>query len=70
MDKEIRFVNKVINALTWLIIGMTFMSRMYCINLGITSGPLFIGWSTVAVVFGGLAGVHLIRWFDPSFKEQ
>jgi hypothetical protein len=49
---------------------MTVMSRIYCINLGITSGPMFIGWDTLAVVLGGLAGLHTIIWFDPAFKEQ
>jgi hypothetical protein len=34
----VRGVRRVIDALTWFIIGMVFMSRMYCINLGITSG--------------------------------
>lgn len=70
MNKELRIVRSVINAVTWLLVGMTFMSRMYCINLGITSGPMYIGWDTVAVVLGGLAGIHAIMWFDPSFKEQ
>jgi hypothetical protein len=70
MDKELRFFRGVINAFTWFIVGMTFMSRMYCINLGITSGPMYIGWSTVAVVLGGMTGIHLLMWLDPSFKER
>jgi hypothetical protein len=70
MNKELRIVRSVINAVTWLLVGMTLMSRMYCINLGITSGPMFIGWSTVAVVLGGMAGIHLVMWLDPSFKED
>jgi len=70
MDKEIRFFRGVINALTWLIVGMTFMARMYCINLGITSGPMYIGWDTVTIVVCGLLALKAILWFDPSFKEQ
>ena len=70
MDKELRFFRGVINALTWLMVGMTFMARMYCINLGITSGPQYIGWDTVAVVLGGLAGIHLLMWIDPAFRER
>ena len=70
MNKELRIARGVINAITWFLVGMTVMSRIYCINLGITSGPMFIGWDTLAVVLGGLAGLHTIMWFDPSFKEQ
>ena len=70
MNKELRIFRGVINALTWMLIGMTFMSRLYCSNLGITSGPHYIGWDTVAFIVGGLAAVHLLMWFDPSFKEQ
>lgn len=70
MNKELRFFRGVINAITWLIAGMALMSRMYCINLGITSGPMYIGWDTVAVVFGGLAGMHLLMLIDPAFKER
>jgi len=70
MNKELRIARGVINAITWFLVGMTVMSRIYCINLGITSGPMFIGWSTVAVVLGSMAGLHIIMWFDPSFKEQ
>ncbi len=70
MDKELRFFRGVINALTWLIVGMTFSSLLYCISMGITSGPHYVGWDTVAFIVGGLAAVHLLMWFDPSFKEQ
>ena len=67
---ELRIVKGIVNALTWFIIGMTFMARMYCINLGITSGPSFIGWDTVAFVVGGILAIQALMWFDPSFKEQ
>ena len=70
MNKELHFFRGAINALTWLIVGMALMARAYCSNLGITSGPQFIGWDAVAVVLGGLAAIHLVMWFDPSFKEQ
>ena len=67
---EVRIFNKIINALTWLIVGMTFASWLYCNKLGITSGPMYIGTDTVWIVVGGLAGINLFRWFDPSFREQ
>ena len=66
---EVRIVKGIVNALSMFIFGMALMGRMYCINLGITSGPMYIGWDTVAVVLGGLAGIHAIMWFDPSFAE-
>ena len=62
MDK---FFIRVLHAITWLIIGMVFMARFYCNSLNITSGPLYIGWDTVAVTLGGLAGMHLLLWIDP-----
>jgi hypothetical protein len=66
---EVRLVKGFVNALAWFIIGMTFMSRMYCINLDITSGPMYIGWDTVTIVVCGLLALKAILWFDPSFKE-
>jgi hypothetical protein len=66
----VRGVRGVINALTWFIIGMVFMSRMYCINLGITSGVNYIGWDTVVFTVGGLLMVQIMLWFDPSFKDD
>ena len=62
MDK---FFIRVLHATTWFIVGMVFMARFYCNSLGITSGPLYIGWDTVAVALGGLAGMHLLLWIDP-----
>lgn len=70
MNKELRIFRGVINALTWMIVGMTLMSRFYCISMDITSGFNYIGWDTVAIILGGLTAVHLLMWFDPSFKEQ
>jgi len=70
MDKETRFFRGVINALTWLIVGMTFSSWLYCNKLGITSGSMYIGTDTVLVVLGGLAGIHLLKWIDPAFRER
>jgi len=66
---EVRVVKAFIHAMVWMLVGMTLMARMYCINLGITSGPMYIGWDTVAVVFGGLLALRLMLWFDPSFKQ-
>ena len=62
-------VRNVINALTWFMLGMLFMARFYCHNLGITSGTMYIGWDTVVFTLGGLGAIHLLMWFDPSFKE-
>jgi len=67
---EVRIVKGIVNALSMFIIGMVFMSRLYCINLGITSGPMFIGWDTVAFVILGLLAIQGVVWFDPSFKEE
>ena len=67
MDK---LFTRAISALTWLLVGMVMMSRLYCNNLGITSGPMYIGWDTVAVVLGALAGIRLLMWIDPAFREQ
>jgi len=67
---EARIVKWFINAMTWLLIGMVLMSRMYCINLGITSGAMYIGWDTVAVVIGGLFALQAIIKFDPSFNDD
>jgi hypothetical protein len=66
----VRGVRRVIDALTWFIIGMVFMSRMYCINLGITSGVNYIGWDTVVFTVGGLLMVQILLWIDPSFKTK
>jgi len=66
----VRGVRRVIDALTWFIIGMVFMSRMYCINLGITSGNNYIGWDTVVFVVGGLLMVQILLWIDPAFKDD
>jgi len=66
----VRGVRRVVDALTWFIIGMVFMSRMYCINLGITSGNNYIGWDVVVFTVGGLLMVQILLWFDPSFKDD
>ena len=60
MNKELRIVRGVLNALTWTIIGMTIMAFKY-------SG---IGWDTVLIVFLGLAMIRAVMHFDPSFKER
>ena len=60
----------IINAVTWMLIGMVLMSRYLCISMGITSRPHYVGWDNVAYILGGLAGMHLVMWFDPTFKEQ
>ena len=64
-----RFITRVIDALMWFIIGMTFMARLYCIKYNITSGVDYIGWDTVAIVLGGLIATRLVVAFDPSFRK-
>jgi len=66
----VRGVRRVVDALTWFIIGMVFMSRMYCIKLGITSGHDYIGWDTVLFVVGGLLMVQSMLWIDPAFRDD
>ena len=67
---EVRFIKGFVNALSMFIFGAAIMGRWYCIELGITSGPMFIDWFSVGVVTAGLIGLHIIIWFDPSFKEE
>ena len=67
---EVRFIKGFVNALSMFIFGAAIMGRWYCIELGITSGPMFIDWFSVGVVTFGLIGLHIIIWFDPSFKEE
>ena len=65
-----RTFRSIINAVTWMLVGMVLMSRYICISMNITSGFNYIGWDTVAYILGGLAVVHLLMWFDPTFKDQ
>jgi heme/copper-type cytochrome/quinol oxidase subunit 4 len=69
MNKEVRFVRAVLNALTWLIIGMTLMARFYTAKFHLTGGDA-IGWDMVAVVLIGLALIQAVLHLDPSFKED
>jgi hypothetical protein len=66
----VRYIKGFVNALSMFIFGAALMGRMYCIELGITSGPMFIDWTSVAVVSFGLMAIHVIVWFDPSFRED
>ena len=66
---EVRIIKGFVNALSMFIIGAAFMGRWYCIELDITSGPMFIDWMSVAVCSLGLAAIQMVVWFDPSFKE-
>ena len=66
----VRYIKGFVNALSMFIFGMALMGRMYCINLGITSGPMYIDWTSVMVITFGLMAIHVIVWFDPSFKEE
>lgn len=65
-----RFVIRVIDALVWLIIGMTIMARLYCIKYNITDGADYISWGTSAMVIGGVAIMRWVVSLDPSFKQE
>ena len=67
---QVRIIKGFVNALSMFIIGMVFMSRFYCIALGIESGPMYIGWDTVGFTLAGLLAIRVVVWFDPSFKEE
>ncbi len=67
---QVRIIKGFVNALSMFIVGMAFMSRFYCIQLGITSGSMYIGWDTVLFVVAGLAAIQVLIHFDPSFKEE
>ena len=67
---QVRIIKGFVNALSMFIFGAAIMGRWYCIELGITSGPMFIDWFSVGVTTFGLLAIHVIVWFDPSFKEE
>jgi UDP-N-acetylglucosamine enolpyruvyl transferase len=69
MNKEVRLIRGVLSALTWLIVGMTLMARFYTVRFDLTGGDA-IGWDTVAILFTGLALIHVVLRLDPSFKED
>ena len=63
------FIIRVIDAILWLIVGMTIMAALYSAKYNIT-GVDFISWSTAAIVIGGLAGARFLVWLDPSFRAK
>lgn len=67
---ETRFVRGLVNLMTGFIIGMMVMAGFYCNGLNITSGNMYIGWDTIAIVSLCLIAVHLMVHFDPSFKTK
>lgn len=67
---ETRTFRSIINAVTWMLVGMVLMARYLCISMDITSGSHYVGWDTVVYTLGGLAGLHTVMWFDPTFKED
>ena len=66
---SVSFIKGFVNTLSSFIVGAAFMGRWYCIELGITSGPMFIDWFSVGVMSAGLVAIQIIVRFDPSFKE-
>ena len=70
IDMEVRIVKAFIHAMVWMLVGMVVMARIYCYNLGITSGPHYIGWDTTAIVGCALLMFKLILVFDPSFRDE
>ena len=67
MDK---FTTRVIDALVWLIIGMTIMARLYCIKYDIISGADYISGGMSAVVIGGVLCMRWVVSLDPSSKNN
>ena len=67
---SVRTVKAVIHAMIWMLVGMVFMARMYCVALNITSGAMFIGWDTIVFTLGGLLMVKVLMWIDPVFRDQ
>jgi hypothetical protein len=67
MDK---FTTRVIDALVWLIIGMTIMARLYCTKYNITDGADYISWGTAATVIIGVAVMRWVVSLDPSFRKD
>lgn len=67
---QVRIIKGFVNALSMFIVGASLMGRWYCIELGITSGPMFIDWMSVIVTTLGLVAIQIIVRFDPSFKEE
>jgi len=70
IDMEVRLVKAFIHAMVWMLVGMLVMARLYCYNLGITSGPHYIGWDTTAIVVACMLLFKLLLMFDPSFKDD
>lgn len=67
---QVRIIKGFVNALSMFIVGAALMGRWYCVELGITSGPMFIDWTSVIVTTLGLVAIQAIVHFDPSFKEE
>ena len=67
---QVRIIKGFVNALSMFIVGASLMGRWYCVELGITSGPMFIDWTSVIVTTLGLVAIQAIVHFDPSFKEE
>jgi hypothetical protein len=66
----IRLVRGFIQAMTWMLFGMLLMAHLYCYDLGITSGPMYVGWDTTAIVGVCLLMFQVLLCFDPSFKDD
>jgi uncharacterized membrane protein len=67
MDK---YLLRVIDALVWLIIGMTAMARLYCIKYNITDGADYISWGMSALIVGGVVAMRWVVALDPSFRKD
>ena len=70
IDMEVRLVRGFIQAMTWMLFGMLLMAHLYCHDLGITSGPMYVGWDTTAIVGVCLLMFQVLLRFDPSFKDD
>ena len=68
---ELKLIRGLIQAMTWMLVGMVVMARTYCHDLAIPeTSPLYIGMDTVAITAVVLVMFQLLLWLDPSFQEQ
>lgn len=63
------YIRGIVQAVSMVLFGMVIMARVYCEQLGITSGSMFVGWDTVAFTLGGVGALNILVLFDPSFRD-
>jgi hypothetical protein len=63
------FMRGVIHLVCLALLGIMLASKYYCAKEGITSGPMFLDWESVATVLFGLIGVQLLMKIDPTYRD-